>query len=62
MKQLEFYLSFVVYYVILCLVIILCLYAVGCLTGCALVAASVFIVYLCHDLKTTEFRVKVWRP
>ena len=55
------YLSFVVYYVLVGLVIILCLCAVGCLTGSDLVVASVFVVLLCHDLTTTESWVTVWR-
>ena len=61
MWQLVFYLSFVVYYAVCDLVIILCLCTVGCLSVCSLVVASVFIVLLCHDLTTTESRVKVWR-
>ena len=28
--------------------------------GCALVAASVFVVLLFHDLTTAESRMKVW--
>ena len=48
-----------VYYAVFGVVIILCLGAVGCLTGCGLVVASVFVALLCHDLTTTESRVKV---
>ena len=57
MWQLVFYLRFMVYYAVFGLVILLCVCAVGCFTGCALVAASVFVV-LCWDLTATESRVK----
>ena len=39
----------------------LCIYRQIKMTGCALVATSVFVVLLYHDLTTTGSRVKVWR-